>query len=861
SLHIGTAFNRILKDFIIKYFTMSGYDAPFIPGWDCHGMPIEHKVVRELGHKAEKISKEELRQKCKEFASKFVNIQLNECKRLGTFGDWEHPYLTMDPKYEAKVIDTFKGLVAKGFVYRDRRPVHWCTSCKTALAEAELEYKDIPSPSIYVRFPIKNQHKQSFLIWTTTPWTLPANVAVALHPDFKYDFVRLKDETLIIVDSLRDRVLRKLGIKEYEITKTVRGKDLEGLDCEHPIFSKTSKVIIADFVKEESGTGCVHIAPGHGYEDYQIGTKYGLPLISPVDEEGVFTDGAGRFAGKHVFDADPHIVEFLKNRGLLIHYENAPHSYPHCWRCGNPLIFRAAPQWFLNIEHKDLRKRCIAAIERVEWIPSWSKERILHMVVDRPDWCLSRQRAWGIPIPAIYCKSCGTPILDLSIIEKAKSIIEKEGAEAWFKHDVNDFNKEPCPQCGKSEFIKEKDIFDVWFDSSSSYNGVVKESLRFPADLYFEAVDQHRGWFQHSLILSMVTEGEAAFKSVLTHGLILDKKFRKMSKSLGNVVSPMDVVKDYGADILRLYFSSLDYTKDIPFDPETLNSVALTYRHIRNTFKFLLGNLYDFDPKRNSITYEKLPEIDKFMLHRLQVLIQKILKAYPKFEFYKIYHSFQNFCTVELSKFYLDILKDRLYTYGKDSLDRRSAQTVLYEILDSLARLIAPIMPFTAEEVWQHFRGKDRVNNSSVHLAHMPQIREEYIDEELARRWESLIDLRDDALLALERARKAKLIGNSLEAKLILWTDDDIVRQLISRYLNDLPYIFIVSSVAIGDKDEGVRGKKLSVRVERAPGRKCERCWIYSTTVGNSDEFPTLCAKCVEVMKWIEQNSSTSKSS
>ncbi|MBI4721950.1 MAG: isoleucine--tRNA ligase [Candidatus Stahlbacteria bacterium] len=858
-MHIGTALNRVLKDIIVKSKTMSGYRVPFIPGWDCLGMPIEYEIIKGAD---EKLLPNEIRERGREFAEKYIDIQRQEFKRLGEFADWEHPYITMSNEYEANVIDVFKSLVEKGFVYRANRPVHWCPKCRTALAEAELEYKEMGSPSIYVKFKTENPDL-SILIWTTTPWTLPANVACAMNPDLKYDFVKIGNETLIIAESLRDIVIKKLQITDYKVEKSVLGKELDGLTYMHPIFDKKGQVVLSDFVSKESGTGCVHIAPGHGYEDYLVGLEYNLPLVSPVDEFGRFTEEVPQFKGKYVFDANKLIVESLKSRCLVLYAEEVSHSYPCCWRCKTPLIFRATAQWFLKIDHNNLRKQCIEEIDKVNWLPKWSKERILHNIVERPDWCLSRQRSLGVPIPVVYCNNCGEPILDITIIDKAKEAIRKEGAEGWFA--LQELGNLTCPKCSHREFRKEENIFDVWFASSSSWT-VIRSMGSFPSDIYCEGVDQHRGWFQHSLWLSLIAEDRSCFKAVLTHGLVLDQEMKKMSKSLGNIVSPMSVIDKYGADILRLYFASIDYTSDLPFDPDTLESIVTAYRKIRNTFKFMLGNLYDFyaggisaSGGKDRVDCDKLFEIDKLMLHRLTMLIKTVKSAYSDFEFYKVYRSIYDYCVVDLSKFYFDILKDRLYTYGKNSIGRRSAQTILSETLTSLTKLVAPLIPFTAEEIWQYQiqKSEDRGQKtedrgdvkSSVHLELMPETKEVWIDNKLADEYKLLEEVRDDVLVGLEDARKSNFIGNPLEAKVILWTDSKELRDLISNRLDLLPTIFIVSQVSIDKVKDMQRLKKIDVRIVKAEGEKCQRCWIRSIEVGKDLAFPTLCSKCAGVLK------------
>ncbi|MDI6840577.1 MAG: isoleucine--tRNA ligase [bacterium] len=881
-IHLGQALNKILKDTIVKYKAMMGFDTPCILGWDCHGMPIEHEVIKTEARsenreakdqKTEDIRRIEIIKKCRLYAEKFVHIQMAEFKRLGVFGDWANPYLTMDKSYEAKIIENFGAMLDKGYVYRGLRPIYWCFHCKTALSEHEVEYAECKSPSVYVKFTVKDTiadipYQTNFIIWTTTPWTIPANVGIAVNPNYEYSFVLMNNEVYVVAKELVESIMSVIGFfegsrgKGYKIIKTVKGVELENLHCQHPLggrglINQTSTVVLADWVGLEQGTGCVHIAPGHGYEDYQVGLKYKLPIISPVDESGKFTEEAGEFAGKQVFDADPYICNVLRDNGFLLYEGKILHSYPHCWRCRKPLIFRAAYQWFLAIDHNNLRNECLAEIENINWIPYWSKDRIKNMVEERPDWCLSRQRYWGVPIPAIYCKNCDSPILEKGIIKRAQTIIKNGGGEAWFTCDISDLvgsasgGKElTCQQCGKKEFRKGTDILDVWFDSSCSYSAVLKKSddLKYPADLYLEGAEQARGWFQLSLIESLITDKKAPYKSVVSHGLILDSSMRKMSKSLGNVISTDKILKKYGADILRLQFLSVDYTQDFPFSEELFLPVIDSYRKIRNTFRFLLGNLYDFNPE-NKVSYNKLLEIDQLILHRLQKLIERVTAAYEEFTFYKVCSLFHNFCVVDLSKFYLDILKDRLYTYGLSSIERRAAQTVLYEILDTLVRLIAPILPFTAEEVWQSKIKNRKECEKSVHLSLMPKPNEALLNNELSLKWDELNSVRDEVLLALELARKDKFIGNSLEASVVIWTQDKRLRELLKKELHQLPSIFIVSQVSISQVKGMLKGKKVDVKIQRAAGKKCERCWIFSQEIGKNMDYPTLCPKCIGVIK------------
>ncbi len=840
-LHLGHALNKILKDIIMRSRRMMGYKCPYIPGWDCHGMPIEHNVVKMLGSEVKKLSRTELRKKCEEYALEYVNLQREGFVRLGVLGDWANPYLTLNPEYEGYVLEVFKQLVEKGYIYRANKPIHWCIHCKTALAEAELEYKEKVSPSIYVRFPLES--KTSILVWTTTPWTLPGNVAVAVHPELDYDFVQYGDRVYVIASSLRETVFT-----ESEVIKTVKGKELVGKKVAHPIFeNKFSPIVEADFVSGEEGTGFVHIAPGHGDVDFLLAQKLKLPVFSPVDEEGRFTQDVRKFAGKNIFDANEDIIKYLDKRGILFKRGEIKHSYPHCWRCHNPLIFRASPQWFMRVDHEDLRERCLEVIDKLDWVPSWSKERMRDCLRTRPDWCLSRQRAWGIPIPVFYCVNCGEPILDPIIIDRIIRIISSQGTQYWYALDPQSVVADKvCPRCGGNIFEKELDIFDVWFDSSSSFQAVSKKNWDTPVDVYLEAVDQHRGWFQLSLILSMAVDDKPPFKTCFTHGLILDKNYRKMSKSLGNVVTAEEAVKKFGADVLRLFFVAIDYTRDIPFDWETYNAIAQTYRKIRNEFRFMLGNLYDFTPDKE-VDYNSLWLIDKVILHKLQLLIRDVRKFYETYEFSRLYKRVYDFF-VYLSQFYFDTLKDRLYTYGKNSRDRRAAQTVLYKLLDALVRILAPIMPFTTEEVWKF---PPLARSESVHLEDLPQYEEKYVNDELASKFEQIESVRDKVLAALETRRQEKLIGNSLEARVLLTPKDKNLNSLLNEFKNELASIFIVSQVEFVNAISKpiYEDDKLSVDVTKAKGKKCARCWIYSESVGNDKDYPELCAKCVDVLK------------
>ncbi len=800
---------------------------------------------------------------------------------MGIFGDWENSYFTMSYDYEAKIIEIFKRLVGQGYIYRGKKPVYWCANCETALAEAEVEYSNHTSHSVYVKFPVKKLGKDkktklqlptSVLIWTTTPWTLPANVALAFHPEYDYAWVKLsrsarcsKEELIIIAKELVSNLMERLGIKNYDIWKVSRGKDLEGIICSHPFMERDSLGILADFVTLEEGTGIVHIAPGHGQEDYQIGLKYGLPVLAPVDVKGRFTEEVPQFSGLDVFSSNKLIIEKMQNSSHLLLSEEIVHTYPHCWRCKKPIIFRATAQWFLDVDKSRLRERMLKAIKKVEWIPKIGENRISSMVETRPDWCLSRQRYWGVPIPIFYCKNCGEPLMSEQSIGAVQDLVLKEGSDAWYirkEEEILPGNIE-CPKCKKREFVKEKDILDVWFDSGVSHEAVLREreNLSWPADLYLEGSDQHRGWFQTSLIPAVALEKAPPFESVLTHGFVVDGEGRKMSKSIGNVIAPQEIIQKHGAEILRLWVASEDYREDIRISSEIIGHLIDGYRRIRNTFRFLLGNLHDFDISKR-VKYKEMSELDQWVLHKLQELISQVVDDYDSFELHRVYRTIHNFCTRELSSFYLDVLKDRLYTFNRNSLPRRSAQTVLYELAVSLIKLSAPILSHTAEEAWQLM---SEVREPSVFLTNLPGVEKKYWNERLAKKWEKILLLRKSVVKALEIARKEKIIGSSLEAEVDLYTQEKKLVSLLHDYRNDWKEILIVSEVKIilevpsaspglgKDKSEVMmRSEEMSelyIRVRRAPGKKCVRCWNWSPTVGEDRQHTQLCARCVEVVK------------
>ncbi|MCX5919689.1 MAG: isoleucine--tRNA ligase, partial [Deltaproteobacteria bacterium] len=774
-IHLGTALNKILKDFIIKSRNMAGFNGEYVPGWDCHGLPIEHQVDKELGSRKGSYTISEKRKLCRKFATEYLNIQREEFKRLGIMGEWDNPYQTMSYDYEATIAREFGRFVGKGSVYKGKKPVYWCASCETALAEAEVEYDDHESPSIYVKFPAVSDFGERFpalkgkkvfvLIWTTTPWTIPANLAIALHPDYTYVAAEVDGEVWILAEALLEPVMAKGGKKNYQVIAKISGKELEGLKCRHPFIDRDSVLILAKYITLDTGTGAVHTAPGHGQEDYESGLEYNIPIYSPVDDQGRFTSDVAFFAGKFVFDANEDVIRKTREVGALIHTEPFKHQYPNCWRCKNPIIFRATEQWFISLERNDLRGKALKEIDRVKWIPHWGHDRIYGMIQNRPDWCISRQRAWGVPIIAFTCKGCGELLLEERYAEYVSGLFEKDGADAWF--DLSPKELLPpgtrCPKCQKDDFEKETDILDVWFDSGVSYAAVLEKrpNLKSPADMYLEGSDQHRGWFHSSLLASVGTRGRAPYDSVLTHGFVVDGEGRKMSKSFGNVIVPDEVISRYGAEILRLWVAAEDYRDDIRISEEILTRLSEAYRRIRNTCRFLLANLYDFNPEKDAVSDSQLIEIDRWILLRLQKLIARLREAYTAYEFHIVFHSLHNFCAVDLSSLYLDILKDRLYTAPASSVERRAAQTALHKILDAMVRLMATILSFTAEEVWEHLPGAGK-RAASVHLTLFPEVEPRYLDENLETNWNRLLEIRGEVSKALEIARKEKLIGNSL---------------------------------------------------------------------------------------------------
>ncbi|NOY52547.1 MAG: isoleucine--tRNA ligase [Deltaproteobacteria bacterium] len=868
NIHIGHALNKILKDIIIKYKSMKGYYAEYVPGWDCHGLPIELQVDKKLGSKKKAMTQVEFRRKCREYADRFVGIQREEFRRLGGIGAWDTPYLTMDYRYEGAIIREFGRFVEQGGVYKGKKPIHWCASCRTALAEAEVEYADEESPSVYVRFPLEETvgeripalsgKKVFVVIWTTTPWTLPANLAVCLHPDFTYVAVETEKGVLIVAKERLKVCMESFGIEECPVLATFAGRDLEGLLARHPFEERDSLLIVGDHVTLEQGTGCVHTAPGHGEDDYKIGMRYDLDVYTPVDDRGCFTDEAGPFAGQFVFKANGPITELLAERGHLLASEKVEHSYPHCWRCKKPIIFRATAQWFISMEANDLRKRTLDTIRnKVDWIPAWGENRIYAMVENRPDWCISRQRSWGVPIAVFQCSACGEYLLDASVIYHVAGLVEKEGADIWFDREAKDLMPAGtvCPKCGEDDFEREQDILDVWFDSGVSHTAVIgaREGLSYPADLYLEGSDQHRGWFHSALLTALGTGKEEPFRAVLTHGFVVDGNGKKMSKSVGNVIAPKSVIQQNGAEILRLWVAAEDYRDDIKISSEILKRMVEAYRKIRNTARFILGNLSDFDPEVDAVSIENMPELDRWALHQLNRLIERVDNAYGRYAFHTIYHTLYNFCTVELSARYLDILKDRLYVLKADAPGRRASQTVLCRIITTLTRLMAPILSFTAEEIWGMIPGGS--GEESVFLSDFPAADPAACDDELAARWEEIFTVRGEVSRALEEARRAKVVGLSLEAAVDLYLAEKW-RDRLAPYEAQLPEIMIVSAVTLHSLTETAAEAQpegevagVRVRVRPAEGEKCGRCWNFSSTVGEDPGHPDVCRRCAGVLR------------
>jgi isoleucyl-tRNA synthetase len=877
-IHLGTALNKILKDFIVKMKTLEGFNAPYVPGWDCHGLPIEINVDKELGPRKAQMSVVEIRRECRKFAQKFVDIQRQDFMRLGVLGEWEKPYLTMGFEYEALIAEAFLAFLHGGYVYRGRKAVYWCISCKTALAEAEVEYENDRSPSIYVRYPVTSDpgrldpalagRKLWVVIWTTTPWTLPASMAVAFHPDFEYVVIGDDDphgDAYLIESRRMGPVAEETKLHgAVKILARLPAKALAQIEVRHPFLDREIVPVWAKYVTAEDGTGIVHTAPGHGREDYLTGIENDIDIYCPVDEAGKITEGLPEYVGKRVFDANAPIIELLKARGMLMGPAGTlEHSYPHCWRCHNPIIFRAAEQWFINMDHRLLRERAMDEIKKTRWVPAWGEERISNMIAERPDWCISRQRVWGVPLTVFHCVDCGKPIMDAGLAQHALELFRKEGADAWYAHTEAELLSPGahCPDCGGKNLRRETDILDVWFDSGSSHYAVLghRPDLPWPADVYLEAGDQYRGWFHSSLLVALGTKGAAPYRQVLTHGWVLDAQGRAMSKSIGNVIDPQEVIKTHGAEVLRLWAASVEFGEDVSISADMLARLSEAYRKLRNTFRYCLGNLYDFDPAKDSVEPDQLEEIDAWALVRTAELLERAQAAYGEYAFHKVYRGVYDFATVDLSSFYFDILKDRLYTAPAGSLRRRAAQTTLYRIADALVRTVAPLLCFTADEVWAHLPAP-QLREKSVHLARFispSSLRAGLSTQQLQRleNWPRLIDLRERALKALDDAREKKLIAGSLEARVVLGVDGD-VQPLVEEYRDFLRYLFIVSQVEIynpaleGITSYGLTG--LTVKVQKARGQKCDRCWNYSEQVGEDLRYPTVCERCSAALKEIE---------
>lgn len=865
-IHLGTALNKVLKDIIVKYKNMSGFRSHYVPGWDTHGLPIELKAMKSIGVENGAIPPVELRQHCKDFALSFVENQKEQFKRLGVLGDFDDPYLTLKPEFEAREVEVFGEFAKKGYVYKGLKPVYWCPECQTALAEAEIEYSDDPCQSIYVKFKVSDDkglftekgidiNNTYFVIWTTTTWTLPGNLAICLGPNYDYAVVKAENgENYVMAEYLIPVTMQAAGIEKYEVIAKFLGSDLEGIKTEHPFMNRPSPVILGDHVTLESGTGCVHTAPGYGVDDFEVCKKYDdIGIVVGVDGKGVLTKDSGMFEGLTTDKANKVIAGHLKKTGALFAIEDIEHQYPHCWRCKSPILFRATEQWFCSV--KNFKDETVKAIEKVDWIPKWGEERIKGMVQDRSDWCISRQRTWGVPIPVVYCKDCGKPICNDETIKAISDLFRAEGSDAWYTKDAKDFIPESVKcECGCSDFEKEMDILDVWFDSGVTHKAVLeeREDLNAPADLYLEGADQYRGWFQSSLLTSIVCNGEAPYKAVCTHGWVVDGQGKTMHKSLGNGIEPSEITNKYGSDILRLWVASSDYHSDIRISDDILTQLSEAYKKIRNTARFILGNLSNadgFDIDKDGVSDDDLFELDKWALAKLDELIDKVNAAYTAFDYHIVFHAIHNFCVIDMSNFYLDIIKDRLYCDEVDSVSRRAAQTAMYKILSAVTRLIAPIMSFTADEIWGYIPHSSSDNAKSVFLNDMPEKSGIKIDDEFSAKWDLIAELREDVKKALEIKRADKVIGKSLEADVILYADGEI-KEAISKFADELPEIFIVSKVELKDGEGEFKGELDSVTVDviKATGEKCERCWKFSGSVGTHNDHPTLCDRCHSVI-------------
>jgi isoleucyl-tRNA synthetase len=871
-IHLGTALNKILKDLVVKSKTMAGFDAPYVPGYDCHGLPIELKVDRELGPKKREMSLADIRRSCRAYAERFIDVMTGEFKRLGVSGQWDEPYLTMKYRYQADIVRALGKFVERDIVYKGKKPVHWCIHCRTALAEAEVEYDDHTSPSIYVEFPAGDAGKAelaarmpalagrevSVLIWTTTPWTIPSNLAIAFHPEFDYAAYEVEGKAVIVAEALAERVAKAVGRTFGAPLARMKGEQLEGIRFRHPLYARDSVGVLGDYVTLDAGTGAVHTAPGHGADDFLTGVKYGLEIYAPVGPGGHFLETVELFGGQRVFDANPKIEEALKERGRLWHREAFVHQYPHCWRCHNAVIFLATSQWFVRMDGepaipcedgvtRTMRDAAKHAIDhQVKWIPAWGRDRIFNMVANRPDWCISRQRAWGVPIPAVDCQKCGEAVLTRELVANAAQVFDEYGADPWYERPIEEFVPAGlhCPSCGGAEFERERDILDVWFDSGSSHEAVLPRypDLTWPSDMYLEGSDQHRGWFQSSLLVALATRGRPPFREVLTHGFVVDMEGRKMSKSLGNVVAPQDIIKESGAEILRLWVAATDYAGELRVSKEILTRVVDTYRKLRNTSRILVANLYDFDPAADMVPVDKLEAIDRYALARYAEAAERVVRAYAAYDFPTVYQTLNGLATVDLSAFYVDVTKDRMYTLAPRSHERRSTQTVMYIMCEGLARLLAPILPVSADDLWRHLPG---ARSASVHLEEFPDVAR-YAAPDLLGTWERLMQVREQVNAALEQQRKDKVIGNSLGARVVITASGPVAR-LLEQHRALLPTLFIVSDLALhagpADGADDVR-----VDVEKAPGVKCERCWRYVPSVRTEPDWAGICDRCVDAL-------------